>query len=121
MGYKPEKIKHKTYLKKNDTVVVIAGKDKWDKDKKIEKSRGRILQVLHMDGKVLVEGINFNYKNTRPTQENQQGGIIQKESPISIANVLLYCNNCKKGVRVKKEKYEDGEKSRICKKCGEII
>lgn len=113
--------KHKTYLKKNDVVVITTGKDKWDKSKKAEKSKGKILRILPRTGKVLVEGINFNYKSTRPSQENQQGGIIQKELPISMSNVLLYCNACKKGVRVRIERYEDGEKSRVCRICGETL
>ena len=121
MKGKQERKKVKTYLKKNDVVVVTKGKDKWDKSKKIDKSRGKILQVLPYTGKVVIEGINFLYKNARPTQENQQGGIIQKEAPVSISNVLLYCSTCKKGVRIRTEKYEDGEKNRVCKVCGETI
>lgn len=121
MKTKNEAKKQKTYLRKNDVVVVITGKDKWDKNKKNEKSKGKILQILPRTGRVLIEGINFIYKNTRPSQESQQGGIIQKESPVAISNVLLYCNTCKKGVRIKIEKFDDGEKNRVCKVCGETL
>jgi len=103
----------KTYLKKNDNVIVLTGKDKG--------KSGKILKLLKEEGKVLVEKINLVKKHSRPTQANPQGGIIEKELPIAISNVALFCKKCEKGVRIGKKLLEDGSKVRYCKKCGEIL
>ncbi|GAB4439260.1 MAG: 50S ribosomal protein L24 [bacterium] len=102
-----------TYLKKNDTVIVLTGKDKG--------KTGKILKLLKDEGKVLVEKINLVKKHSRPTQSNPQGGIIEKELPIAISNVALLCKKCEKGVRIGKKILDDGSKVRYCKKCGEIL
>lgn len=103
----------KTYIKKNDTVICITGKDKG--------KSGKVLKVLNHKGKVLVEKINIVKKHQKPTQANPQGGIIEKELPISFSNVMLLCKKCEKGVRIGKKVLEDGSKVRYCKKCGEIL
>lgn len=102
-----------TYLKKNDNVIVLTGKDKG--------KSGKILKIFKEEGRVLVEKINLVKKHSRPTQANPQGGIIEKELPIAISNVALFCKKCEKGVRVGKKLLEDGSKVRYCKKCGEIL
>ncbi len=102
-----------TYLKKNDNVIVLTGKDKG--------KSGKILKIFKDEGRVLVEKINLVKKHSRPTQANPQGGIIEKELPIAISNVALFCKKCEKGVRVGKKLLEDGSKVRYCKKCGEIL
>ena len=105
--------KIKSLIRKNDTVVVLSGRDRGKK--------GKVLQVLPGDGKVIVEGLNFVHRHTRPTQENQQGGIVQKEAPLSISNVNIYCGSCDKAVRTGLNVLEDGTKVRICRKCKETV
>ncbi|MFN4227781.1 MAG: 50S ribosomal protein L24 [Candidatus Ratteibacteria bacterium] len=100
-------------LKRGDIVQVIKGKDRGKK--------GRILKVFPKEGKVLVEGINFVKKHTRPKAVDRQGGIIQIEKPISISNVNLFCLKCSKPTRLGIKFLEDGTKVRYCKKCKEII
>lgn len=102
----------KTNLKRGDQVVVITGKDK--------KKVGRILQVLLKEGTVLVERVNMVKRHTKP-QRGQEGGIVEKESPIHISNVMYYDHASKKGVRIGKKNLEDGRKVRIMSGSGEVI
>ncbi len=102
-----------TYLKKDDLVITLVGKDKG--------KTGKILKVLRDKNKVVVEKINIVKRHVKPTQINPQGGIIEKEMPLDVSNVLLYCKKCQKGVRIGKKVLQDGSKARVCKKCGEII
>ena len=101
------------HIKKNDTVVVTAGRDKGKK--------ARVLMVFPEKSRALVEGVNFVKKHERKSQKNQQGGIIQKEMPIQISNLSILCPRCNTGVRTGINKMADGTKSRICKKCGEAV
>jgi large subunit ribosomal protein L24 len=73
------------------------------------------------DGKLSVEKINFVKRHTKPSQKNQQGGILEKESPVAISKVMLICNKCGKPTRVKIGSLQNGKKVRICKKCSEMI
>jgi large subunit ribosomal protein L24 len=99
-------------IKKDDLVVVIAGDD-------AEPGRAhRVLRVLPEKGKIVVEGVNRVYKHLRPSQRNQQGGRLSKEMPIDVSNVMIYCPNCKRGVRMGRRYGADGHKERYCKKCG---
>jgi large subunit ribosomal protein L24 len=100
-------------LKKGDFVQVIKGKDKGKK--------GRILKIFYKENRVLVEGINFVKKHTRPKAVDRQGGIIQVEKPISISNVNFFCLKCSKPTRLGIKFLEDGSKVRYCKKCKEIV
>jgi len=100
-------------IKKNDNVAVIAGKDKGKK--------GKVLFVFPDKDRVLVEGINFVKKHMRKTQQDQQGGVAQKEMPIHISNLMLVCKRCNKPVRIKFTYLNDGSKTRNCKVCGEPI
>ncbi len=100
-------------IKKDDVVVVIAGKDKG--------KRGRVLRVLRDKGRVLVEGINKAKKHVRRISEELPGGIIEVEMPLDISNVMIYCEECKKGVRVGFRIDPDGKKVRICKSCGSAL
>ena len=98
-------------LKKNDQVKVIAGRDR-DKT-------GRVLGVIEASGRVLVEHVNMIKKHTRKNPAKQiAGGIAEKEAPIAVSNVLLYCSNCQRGVRIGRRYSADGRKERFCKKCG---
>jgi large subunit ribosomal protein L24 len=103
----------KTYLKKNDQVEVIAGKDKG--------RVGKILRVLPDSEKAVVERINMVKRHTKPKEMNQQGQIIEKETPIHISNLQLICPECTKTGRIGKKILEDGTKIRFCKSCGGSI
>jgi len=105
--------KKKLHVKRGDTVVVISGKDKGKKSK--------VLVALPKDGKVIVEGVNMSTKHKKPSKTVQQGGIIHQESPIFASKVMLWCDKCKKGVRIGKRILQDGNKVRYCKSCGDIL
>ncbi len=100
-------------VRKNDLVVVIAGKEKGKK--------GKVLKVLPKKERVVVEKINFIKRHTRPSSQQKQGGIIEKEGPLHWSNVMIYCSKCEKPVRTGKKILSDGAKVRICKKCSETI
>ncbi len=103
----------KTYLKKDDQVEVIAGKDKG--------RVGKVLKVFPLDGKALVERINMIKRHTKATEMNQQGQIVNREAPIHVSNLQLICPECTKTGRIGKKILEDGTKVRTCKSCGESI
>ena len=100
------------HIKKNDQVKVIAGKEK--------RKTGKILTVMPKKGCVLIEKVNFVKRHTRPSGQAKQGGILEKEAPIHISNVMVVCNKCNSPVRVGQKILEDGKKARYCKKCGEL-
>lgn len=103
-------------IRRDDTVIVITGKD-----------RGKTGRVIKMFSPVqgsrgencaLVQGLNFVKRHTRPRRQDDRGGIIEKESPIVLSNLMPFCPNCKKGVRPKVKK-EDGKEKRFCRYCEE--
>jgi len=97
-------------LKKNDMVVVIAGKDKG--------KTGKILKVIPEKNRVVVEKVNFAKEFIRPDRSrNIQGGIMEKEAPIHVSNLMLFCSECGQGVRVRNRTLKDGSKVRLCGKC----
>jgi len=100
-------------IRKNDTVRVIAGKDKG--------KSGKIITVFPGKGRALVQGINFIKKHAKRTREDQQGGIIQMESSMSVSNLMVVCQKCNKTTRIGFSTLTDGTKTRICKKCKELI
>ena len=100
---------NKMSIKKDDTVVVITGKDKGQ--------RGKVLKVIPKEGKVVVEKINMVSRHTRPRKQGEEGGIIKVETPIYASKVMVVCPKCKKPTRVA-HKLTDGKKVRVCKKCG---
>ncbi len=100
-------------LKKDDEVVVIAGSNKG--------ARGRILLIDREAGRVIVEGVNRVKRHTKPTPKNPQGGIIEKEAPIHISNVMLFDAKAEKGTRVRFVENADGKKVRVSVKSGATI
>ena len=100
-------------VRKDDTVKVIAGKDKG--------KEGKVLRALPKKGRVVVEKVNVVKKAMRPTQANPQGGISSMEAPINVSNVMLVCPSCKAATRVGHRFKDDGKKVRVCKKCGKDI
>lgn len=100
-------------IKKDDIVQVISGKEKGKK--------GKVLALLNEKERVTIEKLNLFKRHTKTNKKGQQGGIIEKEGSIHISNVLLVCDKCGKGVRVRRKKLEDGKRVRMCGKCGEVI
>ena len=103
----------KLHIKKNDTVVVLAGQDKG--------KTGKVLKVLVDENRALVEGVNMVSKSTKPSAKNPQGGIVKQEAPIHISNLSLVDPKSGKPTRVGIKVIEDGKKVRIAKKSGEEI
>ncbi len=101
---------NKMLIRKNDTVIVISGKDKG--------KTGKVLKVIPEKRKIIIEKINFIKEFIRRDQsKNVQGGIMEKEGPLHVSNVMLYCSECAQGVRVKNMELADGSRVRVCKKC----
>ena len=105
--------KGRNYLKANDQVEVIAGKDKG--------RVGKILKVFPADSKATVERINMIKRHTKPRDASQQGQIVEREAPIHVSNLQIICPECAQTGRVGRKVLEDGTKVRFCKKCGESI
>lgn len=103
----------KLHVKKNDMVKIIAGKEKG--------KAGKVLRVFPAKGRVVVENLNVIKRHTRPTQLNPEGGIIEKEAPLSISNVMLVCGSCNEPARTGVRALDDGSKARYCKKCNETV
>jgi len=100
-------------IRKNDNVQVIAGKDKGKK--------GKVRFAFPREDKLLVEGVNFIKRHTRATGGTRQAGIIEREAPIHISNVMLICKRCNKATRIGARILEDGKKVRVCRSCHEVI
>ncbi|MBI5099913.1 MAG: 50S ribosomal protein L24 [Nitrospirae bacterium] len=100
-------------IKKNDTVLIIRGDEKGKK--------GRVKAVQMEKNRLLVESVNMIKKHMKPSKKQTQGGIIEKEAPIHRSNVMLLCSKCNKPTRISHNILENGNKIRVCKKCGEVI
>lgn len=105
--------KTKMRLKKGDRVYIISGKYKG--------KEGVILRRDVDHDRIVVENINMVTKNMRPSQKNPQGGRVQIEAPFDASKAMLVCPNCGKPTRVKRAFLDNGNKVRVCKKCGEIV
>jgi large subunit ribosomal protein L24 len=97
-------------IRRNDIVVATRGREKG--------KQGKVLQVNVEKRRVIVEGLNLVTKHLRKSQDNPKGGITRKEASIALANLMLYCQQCKKAVRVKRV-IEGDKRVRKCKKCGQ--
>lgn len=100
-------------IRKNDAVLVIAGKDRG--------KRGKVRFAYPKEQRILVEGINFIKKHTRAKGQAKQAGIIEREAPIQVSNVMLLCSKCNHPARIGYLFLEDGRKVRTCCSCGEVI
>jgi large subunit ribosomal protein L24 len=101
------------HVRKGDTVVVIAGKEKG--------KRGRVLRVLTDQERVVVERVNVVKRHTKPTQANPRGGILDKEGSLAVSNVALWCGKCGAARRAKAELRAGHKKRRVCVKCGSLF
>ncbi len=100
-------------LRKNDTVMVIVGRDRG--------KTGKVLRVLPTRGRVIVERLNMVKRHTKPRGAASPGGIVEKEAPLDISNVMVLCDRCNAPVRVGSKFAADGSKSRVCRRCGDAL
>ena len=106
----------KLRIAKNDTVIVIAG------DYRYRGKTGRVLKVFPESRRIIVEKVRFVKRHTRAMlQQGRQGGIVEKEAPIHVSNVMLVCPKCGKPTRLGTTKLADGTRERVCKKCNEMV
>ena len=101
------------HVKKGDEVIVLSGKDKGKK--------GKILSAMPKASKVIVEGVSVATKHKKPRKQGEAGGLIKQETPINACKVMRVCSKCGKPTRLAHKMLENGEKSRVCKHCGETI
>jgi large subunit ribosomal protein L24 len=100
-------------IRKDDTVVIITGKDRGKK--------GKVRRALPNEDRVIVEGLNMIKRHSRASRATRQGGIIELEAPIRVSNVMLMCNKCGNPTRVNFRFLDDGNKVRVCNSCREVI
>lgn len=100
-------------IKKGDIVQVMRGKDRG--------KTGKVLRIFGEEDKAIVEGLNFTKKHMRRTQDNQKGGVIEKENPIQLSNIMILCKQCNKPVRSKINILQDKSRVRACVKCNSAI
>jgi len=100
-------------IRKDDQVMVVSGKEKG--------KTGKVLMVMPGEAAVIVEKLNIVKRHQKPSKKHAHGGIIEKESPISVSNVNIICSKCKGPVRTGRKFLEGGKKVRYCKKCGEVL
>ena len=102
--------KLQTPVRKNDNVLVVTGKDRG--------KRGRVLKVLPSRNRLVVEGVNFVKRHTRPNpQRNIKGGVVEREGSVHASNVQLICPECGAPARIGRQLLGDGRKIRVCRKC----
>ena len=100
-------------IRKDGTVIVVTGKDK--------NKSGKVRIASPKNERLLVEGINFIKRHTRASGQVRQAGIIEREAPIHISNVMLLCSKCNHPTRIGSRFLKDGKKVRFCHSCGEVI
>jgi len=100
-------------IKKDDNVLVIAGKDRG--------KSGKVRLVYTTENRLLVDGVNMAKKHSKARGQVKQAGIIEREAPIQASNVMLLCSKCGKPTRLGDRRLADGKKVRVCKSCGEVI
>lgn len=103
-----------TPVRKNDNVIVVAGKDRG--------KRGRVLKVLPGRNRVVIEGVNFIKRHTRPNpRANVKGGIVEREASLHASNVQIVCPECGAATRIGRQVLGDGRIVRVCRKCGGAV
>ena len=104
-------VKHK--IRKNDTVMVIAGRERG--------KTGKVLRVLPGQGRVLIERMNIVKRHSKPRGAASPGGIVEKEAPLDVSNVMIFCDRCNAPVRIGVRAAADGSKTRVCRRCSESL
>ncbi|MGE0680473.1 MAG: 50S ribosomal protein L24 [Candidatus Binatia bacterium] len=100
-------------IKKNDTVMIITGKERG--------KVGKVLRVLPQENRVIVERLNLVKRHMKPRGPQSPGGIVEKEAPIHLSNIMPMCEKCNAPVRVGVRRLDDNTKSRLCRRCGELL
>jgi large subunit ribosomal protein L24 len=100
-------------IKREDQVLVIGGKDRG--------KQGTVRTVLPRENRLIVQGVNMVKRHQKPKAQGTQAGIIEKEAPLHVSQVILICKSCRKPTRVAFKVRPDGSKARVCRKCGEFI
>jgi large subunit ribosomal protein L24 len=114
MGRSAAKERVRSRLRKNDTVEVISGRD--------SGKRGRVLQVIPAGNRVLVQGVSFVKKHTKPNpQKNIKGGVLEREAPLSASKLMIICAECGKRTRIGSKQLADGRKARACRRCKGVL
>jgi len=103
----------KVHIRKNDIVKVIAGREKG--------KVGRVLKIDREKGRVFVEKLNMMKRHIKPGKTHPQGGIVEKEAPLAFSNVLIMCDKCNKPTRIGMQQDPGGKRSRVCKRCGDVL
>jgi large subunit ribosomal protein L24 len=103
----------KTKLKKNDTVMVVTGRERG--------KTGKVLRVLRERNAVLIERLNMVKRHMKPRGMQAPGGIVEKEAPVHASNVMLMCERCNAPVRIGSRTLDDGERVRVCRRCGGVF
>lgn len=100
-------------IRKNDSVMVIAGRERG--------KTGKVLRIVPDKGAAIIERMNLVKRHARPRGPQQPGGIVEKEASIQVSNLMLMCDKCNAPVRVGRKVLADGEKVRVCRRCGDPI
>ncbi len=100
-------------IRKNDMVMVVTGRDRG--------KTGKVMRVVPETGRILVERLNVVKRHSRPRGAASPGGIVEKEAPIAISNVMIFCDRCNAPVRIGSKAAADGARIRICRRCGESV
>jgi large subunit ribosomal protein L24 len=102
------------HVRRNDNVLILAGKSKG--------RTGKVLRVIPAEGRAIVEGVNFIRKHTRANpQKNIKGGILEREAPVDVSNLMVVCGECGKPSRIGRRILEDGTKVRTCRRCNGVL
>jgi len=109
-GSGPRPVGKRLSVRRDDTVVVLSGKDRG--------KRGKVLRVDRSRGRLVVDGVGKAHKHQKPTQKILQGGIVEQENPIPASSVMVVCGSCKKPTRVGHMTRDDGSRARKCMHCG---
>ena len=100
-------------IRKNDSVMVIAGKERG--------KTGKVLRVIPKKDAVIIERVNLVKRHTKPRGPQQPGGIVEKEAHIRTSNIMIMCDKCNAPVRVGRKILSDGQRIRVCRRCGEAL
>ena len=99
------------FVRKDDTVMVVAGKERG--------KTGKVIKVVPKKSRVFIERVNLVKRHSKPRSAQQPGGIVEKEASIHVSNVMIMCDTCNAPVRVGHKVLDDGEKVRVCRRCGQ--
>ena len=100
-------------IRKNDTVMVITGRERG--------KTGKVLRVVREDNRVIIERLHMVKRHQKPRGQQSPGGVVEKEASINLSNVMIMCERCNAPARIGSRRLEDGSGVRTCRRCGEAI